>query len=181
MPSGRARKQRDQRHPHPESRRLQDMPRTGSGARRVALLRMPHLPRLVAAQRSKTDVSAARAADRRKVTRLHFSAIGQCKVHSLHLSWLMVLGSVAASEQLHDRRKEVENAVATARNTKAHVLAIVVTGLCAVTCGATFLLALFRQFGLVEVAASLSAWVEVYFLSSAIGDLMDDRPEPNRT
>jgi len=75
----------------------------------------------------------------------------------------------------------VENAVATARNTKAHVLAIVVTGLCAVTCGATFLLALFRQFGLVEVAASLSAWVEVYFLSSAIGDLMDDRPEPNRT
>ena len=72
---------------------------------------------------------------------------------------------------------EMENTVATP-NTRGHILVIVVTGLCAVTCGATFLLALFRQFGLVEVAASLSAGVEVYFLSSSIGDLLEDKPEP---
>jgi len=76
--------------------------------------------------------------------------------------------------------REMENAAAGTPNTKAHVLVIVVTGLCAVTCGVTFLLALFRQFGLVEVAASLSAWVEVFFLSSSIGDLLEDKPEPNR-
>ena len=49
----------------------------------------------------------------------------------------------------------------------------------AVTCGATFLLALFRQFGLVEVAASLVAGAEVFFLSSSIGDLLEDKKEPN--
>ena len=63
---------------------------------------------------------------------------------------------------------------------KAHLLVIIVTGLAAVTCGATFLLALFRQFGLVEVAASLGAGAEVFFLSSSIGDLLEDKQEPNR-
>ena len=64
---------------------------------------------------------------------------------------------------------------------KAHLVVIIVTALAAVTCGATFLLALFRQFGLVEVAASLAAGAEVFFLSSSIGDLLEDREEPNRT
>jgi biopolymer transport protein ExbB/TolQ len=64
---------------------------------------------------------------------------------------------------------------------KAHLVVIIVTALAAVTCGATFLLALFRQFGLVEVAASLDAGAEVFFLSSSIGDLLEDREEPNRT
>jgi len=59
-------------------------------------------------------------------------------------------------------------------------MVIIVTALAAVTCGATFLLALFRQFGLVEVAASLGAGVEVFFLSSSIGDLLEDAPNPNR-
>ncbi|HWN74288.1 MAG TPA: hypothetical protein VNO13_01000 [Candidatus Udaeobacter sp.] len=63
---------------------------------------------------------------------------------------------------------------------KAHLMVIIVTALAAVTCGATFLLALFRQFGLVEVAASLGAGVEVFFLSSSIGDLLEDAPNPNR-
>jgi hypothetical protein len=45
---------------------------------------------------------------------------------------------------------------------KAHLIVIIVTALAAVTCGATFLLALFRQFGLVEIAASLGAGVEVF-------------------
>jgi hypothetical protein len=64
---------------------------------------------------------------------------------------------------------------------KAHLGVILVTALAAITCGATFLLALFRQFGLVEVAASLGAGAEVFFLSSSIGDLLEDRKEPNRT
>ena len=64
---------------------------------------------------------------------------------------------------------------------KAHLLVIIATALAAVTCGATFLLALFRQFGLVEVAASLGAGAEVFFLSSSIGDLLEDKKEPNRT
>jgi hypothetical protein len=63
---------------------------------------------------------------------------------------------------------------------KAHLLVIIGTALAAVICGATFLLALFRQFGLVEVAASLGAGVEVFFLSSSIGDLLEDAPNPNR-
>jgi len=63
---------------------------------------------------------------------------------------------------------------------KAHLVVIIVTALAAVTCGATFLLALFRQFGLVEVAASMGAGAEVFFLSSSIGDLLEDKEEPNR-
>jgi hypothetical protein len=63
---------------------------------------------------------------------------------------------------------------------KAHLLVIIVTALAAITCGATFLLALFRQFGMVEVAASLGATAEVFFLSSSIGDLLEDKKQPNR-
>jgi hypothetical protein len=74
-----------------------------------------------------------------------------------------------------------KSARAGARRMKAHLVVIIVTALAAVTCGATFLLALFRQFGLVEVAASLAAGAEVFFLSSSIGDLLEDREEPNRT
>jgi hypothetical protein len=32
----------------------------------------------------------------------------------------------------------------------------------------------------VEVAASLATGLEVFFLSSSIGDLLEDRPHPNR-
>jgi hypothetical protein len=53
--------------------------------------------------------------------------------------------------------------------------------LAAITCGVAFLLALFRQFGLVEVAASLGAGAEVFFLSSSIGDLLEVKKESNRT
>lgn len=63
---------------------------------------------------------------------------------------------------------------------RAHLVVIVVTALAAIACGATFLLALFRQFGLVEVAASLASGVEVFFLSSSIGDLLEDAKKPNR-
>jgi hypothetical protein len=63
---------------------------------------------------------------------------------------------------------------------KKHVIAIVVVFLSAITCGATFLSALYRQFALAEVAASLATGVQLYFLSSSIGDLLEDKKEPNR-
>jgi hypothetical protein len=75
----------------------------------------------------------------------------------------------------------MENTAGSVTNHKSHLLVIGVTALCAVSCGATFLLALFRQFGLVEVAASLATGLEVFFLSASIGDLLEDRPGPNRT
>ena len=62
---------------------------------------------------------------------------------------------------------------------KEHISVIATTALAAITCGAMFLLALFRQFGLVEVAASLGTGAEVYFLSSSIGDLLESRNSPN--
>jgi len=63
---------------------------------------------------------------------------------------------------------------------KKHVGTVVMMFLAAVTCGAIFLLALLRQFALVEVAASLATGIEVYFLSSSIGDLLEDKREPSR-
>ena len=63
---------------------------------------------------------------------------------------------------------------------KSHLRAILATALAAIICGATFLFALFRQFALIEVAASLATGAEVFFLSSSIGDLLEDKPEPNR-
>lgn len=62
---------------------------------------------------------------------------------------------------------------------KAHLRAIFAIALTAIASGATFLFALFRQFGVVEAVASLGAAVEVYFLSSAIGDYLDGKPAPN--
>ncbi|MGB8325033.1 MAG: hypothetical protein WCE52_18905 [Candidatus Acidiferrum sp.] len=63
---------------------------------------------------------------------------------------------------------------------KTHVGTIATMIAAALACAATFLLALFRQYGLVEVAASLGAGLEVFSLSSSIGDYLEDRPEPNR-
>jgi len=60
-----------------------------------------------------------------------------------------------------------------------HVIAIGVVLVSAITCGATFLLALYRQFALVEVAASLAIGVQLYLLSSSIGDLLEDKEKPS--
>jgi hypothetical protein len=46
--------------------------------------------------------------------------------------------------------------------------------------GAVFGVALFHQFALVEVAASILTGLQVFFLSSAIGDLLDEKKESNR-
>ena len=62
---------------------------------------------------------------------------------------------------------------------KSHALAVIVVLLSAITCGATFLLALYRQLALVEVAASLVMGVELYLLSSSIGDWIEKKPQVN--
>jgi uncharacterized PurR-regulated membrane protein YhhQ (DUF165 family) len=58
---------------------------------------------------------------------------------------------------------------------------VIAVFLSAITCGATFLFALYRQLAMVEVAASLAIGVELYFLSSSIGDLIEKKPEPNKS
>src|SRR5207253_611165 len=50
----------------------------------------------------------------------------------------------------------------------------------AVINGAVFVVALFHQYALVEVAASILTGLQVFFLSSAIGDLLEQEKAPNR-
>jgi hypothetical protein len=63
---------------------------------------------------------------------------------------------------------------------KRHVLTVLMSLVAAVISGAIFIVALFHQYALVEVAASILTSVQVFFLSSAIGDLLDEKKEPNR-
>jgi len=63
---------------------------------------------------------------------------------------------------------------------KSHAGLVIAVLLSAITCGATFLFALYRQLALVEVAASLATGVEVYLLSSSIGDWIEKKPEASR-
>ena len=63
---------------------------------------------------------------------------------------------------------------------KQHVLTVLMSFIAAVISGAVFVVALFHQFALVEVAASILTGLQVFFLSSAIGDLLDEKKEPNR-
>ena len=63
---------------------------------------------------------------------------------------------------------------------KRHVLTVLMSLVAAVISGAIFVVALFHQYTLVEVAASILTGLQVFFLSSAIGDLLDEKKEPNR-
>jgi hypothetical protein len=63
---------------------------------------------------------------------------------------------------------------------KSHIGMILTAFLSAVASGAVFLLALHRQFAMVEVAVSLATGAQVYFLSSSIGDLLENEGAPNR-
>jgi hypothetical protein len=63
---------------------------------------------------------------------------------------------------------------------KRHVLTVLMSLVAAVISGAVFVLALLHQFALVEVTASLSTGLQVFFLSSAIGDLLEKKKEPSR-
>jgi uncharacterized PurR-regulated membrane protein YhhQ (DUF165 family) len=63
------------------------------------------------------------------------------------------------------------------KNLVGTVIAILLS---AITCGATFLFALYRQLAMVEVAASLATGAELYFLSSSIGDVIEKNLEANK-
>ncbi len=63
---------------------------------------------------------------------------------------------------------------------KRHVLTVLMSFAAAMISGAVFIVALFHQFALVEVAASILTGLQVFFLSSAIGDLLDEKKESNR-
>lgn len=63
---------------------------------------------------------------------------------------------------------------------RTHLWRVVAIAGSALTCGATFLFALYRQLALVEVAASMVVGVELYFLSSSIGDWIEKKMEPSR-
>jgi hypothetical protein len=63
---------------------------------------------------------------------------------------------------------------------KRHLFTILMSFMAAVISAAVFVLALFHQFALVEVTASLSTGLQVFFLSSAIGDWLEKKKEPNR-
>ncbi len=61
-----------------------------------------------------------------------------------------------------------------------HILAIGMSLGAVAISGAVFIASLFRQFALVEVAASLLTGLQVFFLGAAIGDLLDRKKEPSR-
>jgi membrane protein DedA with SNARE-associated domain len=61
-----------------------------------------------------------------------------------------------------------------------HIFSIVLSLVAAVTSGAIFLVSLFHQFALVEVAASLLTGLQVFFLGSAIGDMLEKREKASR-
>jgi len=63
---------------------------------------------------------------------------------------------------------------------KRQVLTVLMSLAAAMISGAVFVVALFHQFALVEVAASILTGLQVFFLSSAIGDLLDEKKESNR-
>lgn len=61
-----------------------------------------------------------------------------------------------------------------------YILAIVLGLAASVSSGAVFLLSLIHKFALVEVAASLGTALQVYFLSSAIADLLEKAKRPSQ-
>ncbi len=83
--------------------------------------------------------------------------------------------------QLHHKRVYQRNRLGRSKAGKAHLGVTRVTALAAITSSASFLLALFRQFGLIEVAATLRTRAEVFLPPSPIGGLLEDKQEPNLT
>lgn len=61
-----------------------------------------------------------------------------------------------------------------------YILAIALSLAASVTSGAIFLFSLIHQFALVEVAASLVTALQMFFLSSAIADLLEKAKRPGR-
>jgi|HubBroStandDraft_4_1064222.scaffolds.fasta_scaffold131378_2 hypothetical protein len=64
---------------------------------------------------------------------------------------------------------------------RGHLALVLAVRFSAISCGATFLFALYRQLALVEVAANLAVGVELYFLSASIGDWIEKKDAPSRS
>lgn len=63
---------------------------------------------------------------------------------------------------------------------RRHILAILMSSVATAVTAAIFVVALFHEFALVEVAASLLTGLQVFFLSGAIADLLEKKKEPSR-
>ena len=63
---------------------------------------------------------------------------------------------------------------------KRHMLSVVMCFAAAVISGTIFVAALLHEYALVEVAASVITALQVFFLSSAISDLLEKKKESNR-
>ena len=64
---------------------------------------------------------------------------------------------------------------------KRHAVSVVMSLVAAVISGTIFVVALFDQYALVEMVASIITALQVFFLSSAIGDMLEKKKETNRT
>ncbi|HEY6945078.1 MAG TPA: hypothetical protein VI431_08045 [Candidatus Acidoferrum sp.] len=62
-----------------------------------------------------------------------------------------------------------------------HIFSIVLSLVASVASGAIFLDSLIRQLALVEIAASLLTALQVFFLSSAIADVMEKKKKASTT
>ena len=74
----------------------------------------------------------------------------------------------------------IEAATPQAGDMKEYLWRVLAVLFSALTCGATFLLALYRQLALVEVSACIVLAVELYFLASSIGEWIEGNPQPNK-
>ena len=63
---------------------------------------------------------------------------------------------------------------------KRQVLSVVLCFAAAVISGTIFVAALLHEYALVEVAASVITALQVFFLSSAIGDILEKKGASNR-
>ena len=61
-----------------------------------------------------------------------------------------------------------------------HIFSIMLSLVAAITSGAIFLVSLFHQFALVEIAASLLTGLQVFFLGSAIADMLEKKKNASR-
>lgn len=63
---------------------------------------------------------------------------------------------------------------------RRYIPAILMSSVATAVTSAIFVVALFQEFALVEVAASLLTGLQVFFLSRAIADLLEKKKEPSR-
>ena len=91
---------------------------------------------------------------------------------SATIKWLTGLRVRQLKEEFSKRTQRSGEKVQET-NKFRHILATVLSLAASVTGGAIFLLSLVQRFALVEIAASLVTALQVYFLSSAIADLLE--------